>query len=249
VPLLFLFSSYPTPSLQFSVALPAGTCINHKAICHIDSLVHGTKFFNHCPSTCALHLIMSDDLDLQSLLGVHQTSPQLDSLLEKLSAITALPITRATPDVKSYSDAVYHNFYALGISLMFAPPTKGVKVAPELFVCDSIDVMNVPEAEAGNTRAAKSASTYCAFPGLPLHLPDTPLVLNPTTTGAEFVQHLGEPARKGGGTGTTGPGIWCEWPARGLMVEFGGDEARGPNAWDRGGKAVWSVLTVFRVAE
>ncbi|KAF8609565.1 hypothetical protein BDV93DRAFT_147978 [Ceratobasidium sp. AG-I] len=193
---------------------------------------------------------MNDDLNLQIILGELQTSPKLDSVVQKLGALANPPITSPTPDIKSYTDAVYHNYYALGISLMFAPPTKGAKVASEQFVCDSIDLMNVPEAETGNTRAAKSASAYRACPGLPLplSLPDaTPFTLNPTSKGAEFVQHFGEPARKGGGGGTTGPGIWCEWPARGLMVEFGGDEARGPNAWDRGGQAVWSVLTVFRV--
>ncbi|QRV76602.1 hypothetical protein RhiJN_04617 [Ceratobasidium sp. AG-Ba] len=187
---------------------------------------------------------MNNDLnDLQTILGEPATSPKLQSLLQKLSAQVAPP----APDVKSYSDAVYNNYYALGISLMFAPPTKGAKVGTEKFVCDSIDMMNVPDAEVGNTRAAKSNSLYRAFPGLPLAFPGTPLILKATTTGADFVQHLGEPARKGGGTSTAGPGIWCEWPDRGIMVEFGGDEARGPDAWDKGGKAIWSVLTLFRV--
>ncbi|KAG8746015.1 hypothetical protein FRC10_006354 [Ceratobasidium sp. 414] len=190
---------------------------------------------------------MSDDLSLQSVLGEPATSPKLESILQKLGALKAPSVARPTPDVKSYSDAVYHNFYPLGISLMFAPPTKGAKL--EHFVCDSIDVINVPDAEPENTRAAKTSSAYRAFPGLAsLAFPGTSLALTPTTTGAEFVQHLGEPARKGGGTGTAGPGIWCEWPARGLMVEFGGDEARGPDAWDKGGKAIWSVLTLFRAA-
>ncbi|KAG8728189.1 hypothetical protein FRC12_021949 [Ceratobasidium sp. 428] len=193
---------------------------------------------------------MSDDLSLQSVLNELANSPKLESLIQKLGALKVPPITRPTADVKSYGDAVYHNFYPLGISLMFAPPTKGAKVALEQFVCDSIDVINVPDAEPGNTRAAKATSAYRAFPGLALlSFPGTSFVLTPTTTGAEFVQHLGEPARKGGGTGTAGPGIWCEWPARGLMVEFGGDEARGPDAWDKGGKAIWSVLTVFRVTQ
>jgi len=29
------------------------------------------------------------------------------------------------------------------------------------------------------------------------------------------------------------------------MVEFGGDEARGPQAWERGKDAIWKVITLF----
>ncbi|KAG8693414.1 hypothetical protein FRC09_010524 [Ceratobasidium sp. 395] len=111
---------------------------------------------------------MSDDLSLQSVLNELANSPKLESLIQKLGALRVPPVTRPTADVKSYGDAVYHNFYPLGISLMFAPPTKGAKVALEQFVCDSIDVMNVPDAEPGNTRAAKATSAYRAFPGLAL---------------------------------------------------------------------------------
>jgi len=67
------------------------------------------------------------------------------------------------------------------------------------------------------------------------------------STGKDFVRCLGEPDRKGGGAGPLSGsiGIWCEWSRDGVMVEFGGDEARGPQAWERGKDAVWKVITLF----
>jgi len=29
------------------------------------------------------------------------------------------------------------------------------------------------------------------------------------------------------------------------MVEFGGDESRGPQAWEKGKDAVWKVISIF----
>jgi len=71
--------------------------------------------------------------------------------------------------------------------------------------------------------------------------------ITPETIGKAFVEALGEPARKGGGSGPSSGsiGIWCEWPKAGLMVEFGGNEARGPQAWERGKDAHWSVISIF----
>ncbi|KAJ1311256.1 hypothetical protein OPQ81_009754 [Rhizoctonia solani] len=182
---------------------------------------------------------MSNDLDLQSILGEPRNSPKLKALLQKLGSRTNPPITSLTPDTKSYAGTTYDNYYDIGISLMFTHPTK--------------------DAEPGNTRATKTSSRYHPFPGLPLPISkrtstsvtgnssvSETFLLKPTSAGAEFVQYFGEPGRKGGGTGTAGPGIWCDWPAQGLMVEFGGDEARGPSAWETGAKAVWSVVTLFR---
>ncbi|KAG8763938.1 hypothetical protein FRC11_008886 [Ceratobasidium sp. 423] len=200
---------------------------------------------------------MNDDLDLQSILGEPRSSLKLKALIERIGSLATPPTTSLAPDSKSYAGTAYDNYYEIGISLMFTHPTKGSNV--DEYVCDSIDVMNVPDAEAGNTRAAKTSSRYRPFPGLPLLLskrasviatggssaPET-FLLKPTSVGAEFVNYFGEPGRKGGGTGSAGPGIWCDWPAQGLMVEFGGDEARGPSAWETGAKAVWSVLTLFR---
>ncbi|GAB1519083.1 hypothetical protein RhiXN_00573 [Rhizoctonia solani] len=200
---------------------------------------------------------MNNDLDLQSILGEPRNSPKLKALIQQLGSLATPPVTSPAPDSKTYAGTTYDNYYDIGISLMFTHPTKGSNI--DEYVCDSIDVMNVPDAEVGNARAAKTSSRYRPFPGLPLPLSKRDpsvaadstsrtksFTLKPTSVGAEFVQYFGEPGRKGGGTGSAGPGIWCDWPGQGLMVEFGGDEARGPSAWETGAKAVWSVVTLFR---
>jgi len=71
--------------------------------------------------------------------------------------------------------------------------------------------------------------------------------VHPSTTGKDFVAYFGEPTRKGGGGGPAGGsiGIWCEWTDAGIMVEFGGDEAGGLQAWEKGKDATWAVLTFF----
>lgn len=74
------------------------------------------------------------------------------------------------------------------------------------------------------------------------------LDITPETMGKDFVKFLGEPSRKGGGGGPSvgSIGVWCEWKALGLMVEFGGEEAQG---WERGKDARWAVITFFKPTE
>ena len=82
--------------------------------------------------------------------------------------------------------------------------------------------------------------------GTPITRPSELSVLA-DTSGKDFVQALGEPDRKGGGAGPSSGsiGIWCEWSKDGVMVEFGGDEAKGPQAWERGKDAAWKIITIF----
>lgn len=77
-----------------------------------------------------------------------------------------------------------------------------------------------------------------------------PLEVRPSTTGADFVAALGEPSRKGGGTASAsglGTGVWLEWEELGVMVELGGQRARGAQRWekDQGGASRWAVLTIM----
>lgn len=205
---------------------------------------------------------------MQHLFGSHPSSSALADYISSLFTLTNQhPIP---PEIKSYPDAVYFNYFAVGLSLLFSP-INGYKPATELglkdlhdksLVLESIDLYNVPKRNSSNdqSKAASSRSAELAFSTFPV-VPFTlslvtkaddkrPLTLDvlPETTGKEFVVTLGEPDRKGGGAGPSSGsiGIWCEWSKDGIMVEFGGDEAKGPQAWERGKDAVWKIITVFR---
>lgn len=204
------------------------------------------------------------------LLGQHPSSQPLSDYLSSLNA--SKPVV---PDVKSYSDAVYFNYYPLGLSLLFSPqngykPTglKQEDLKDEDLILDSIDIYNVPKPisslTGGGAKLPRLAElAFSTFPVSPLTLslatPPPPkegesalarpssFDVVPTTSGKDFVAVFGEPDRKGGGAGPSSGsiGIWCEWSKDGVMVEFGGDEAKGPQAWERGKDAVWRVVTVF----
>lgn len=131
---------------------------------------------------------------------------------------------------------------------------------------DSVDVYNIPkanEAAAGAGRASKKSElAFASYPMLPITLHpnmDNPVMGPPRppitfdikadTSGKDFVSVLGEPDRKGGGAGPSSGsiGIWCEWSQKaGILVEFGGEEARGPQAWEKGKDSIWKVMTIFQ---
>ena len=196
--------------------------------------------------------------NLRDLLGHSPSSHQLTEYLSTLS--TTIP----TPEVKSYPDAVYFNYYSLGLSLLFVP-VNGYKPGSNAsrqdlldthLILDGVDIYNSDSLaeETGSHR-----SSYSPYPITPIIItiisPETrgnttrPSFLNITQSmpGKEFVALLGEPDRKGGGSGPSSGsiGIWVEWSRDGLMVEFGGEGSRGPQAWERGKDAPWKVISVF----
>ena len=195
---------------------------------------------------------------IKDLLGC---TPSADSVADYL-AVVAQRVSAAdvlVPEVKVYPDMVYFNYYRLGISLQFAPqrgykPMSGQKreqLKDEHLRLEGIDVYN-----ANIKPVSSSQSTFSSYPSLPLEIPldadgqdsrPSAIIVAENTTGKELVNWLGEPSRKGGGTGPLSGSIniWCEWSKDGLMVEFGGEESRGPQAWERGKDAVWRVITVF----
>ena len=200
-------------------------------------------------------------MSLKLLLGHYPASEPLlshiRSLCERTSAVSS------EPQVKSYPDAVYFNYFPVGLSLLFKPvngykPKTGLKredLDDDALVLDGIDIYNIPQPKSGSSSATHK-SPYSTYPlgdfALDLvQIPDksrpAAMQVTRTTTGKEFVSTMGEPERKGGGAGPSSGsiGIWCEWSKDGIMVEFGGDESRGPQAWEKGKDAAWKVISVF----
>jgi hypothetical protein len=204
---------------------------------------------------------------MQDLIGLRPSSIAVSQYIDTVTEAGRVP-NPITPEVKSYSDAVYFNYYPLGISLLFTPqngykPKTGLKLnelRQDDLVLDSIDLYNMPTDKSNTSRSELTFTTFPISPvifpitkqmkdkdGKPIERPPE-LEITPKTTGKEFVQALGEPDRKGGGSGPSSGSIdiWCEWSKDGIMVEFGGSQAKGPNAWDTGKDAAWKVVTLFQ---
>ncbi|KAF8509563.1 hypothetical protein JB92DRAFT_2945592 [Gautieria morchelliformis] len=187
---------------------------------------------------------------LSELFNENPNSTLLQSYLTKVASSAG--VTLPEPEVKTYPDAVYFNYYTLGISLQFIPRKGRTTTSDfEALSLDGIDIYNTSkDAFLGKGK------TYSQFPLLPMRLTThavehgtspNQFELKAETTGQDLVQNLGEPTRKGGGAGpSTGSiSIWCEWSKLGIMIEFGGDQARGPQAWERGKDAIWKIVTLF----
>ncbi|KAJ3490557.1 hypothetical protein NLI96_g1341 [Meripilus lineatus] len=226
-----------------------------------STLVINTRRHLSLFSTMAQSVPITGDVDLtdirlQSLLGLHPTSTALSTPIRALASHATN--ASSSPEVKAYSDAVYFNYHSLGISLLFKPvggykPKTGQRrdeLQEDSLELDGIDIYHSPKGGTGKV-------SYTTIPVNPIALelasipgrtrPAT-IQVTPETTGKDFVACLGEPDRKGGGAGPSSGsiGIWCEWTKDGIMVEFGGDESRGPQAWERGKDATWKVITLFR---
>ena len=206
---------------------------------------------------------MTATADVKTLFGLPPTS---QSVQEYISALSSL--ANASDDdkaqVKAYPDAVFVNHYALGCSIEYRPmngykPSSNVHSITDLqtnnLALDKIDLYNSPYDDGEPNTAMKTkpatAPTFAKHPGLPLTitLPDEPKSMSVTaeSTGKDFVAALGEPDRKGGGGGPSSGSIniWCEWAKVGVMVEFGGRDARGPQAWEKGKDAKWKVISFY----
>ncbi|KAH9944032.1 uncharacterized protein BXZ73DRAFT_87005 [Epithele typhae] len=154
--------------------------------------------------------------DLKSLLGRHPLSPGITAYISFLAS-----------------------------RLLFKPvggwvPKTGLNVEDIQsgnLVLDGIDIYNVPPPKAGANASRATKSQYTTYPHFPSRSPSfQSFQITGETTGKNFVSTMGEPDRKGGGAG----------PSSGSIdIWFGGEESRGPQAWERGKDAVWKVLSVF----
>lgn len=199
----------------------------------------------------------STGVNLHPLLTYKPTSSILQSHLSKLSASPVPP-----PIIAAFSDCIYYNYHPLGLSLVYHPlgtykPKTGAtksELDESLLKLSSIDLYNHeatlnPPPSSKASRSSSLKPIFAPFPSFPLLVtypsispPFTPqtLAITPESTGKDFILALGEPDRKGGGEGSIG--IWIEWTSVGILVEFA---SGGLQAWDKGGEAVWRVLTVF----
>lgn len=210
---------------------------------------------------------MATKTDIKSLFGLPPTSQKVDEYISSLSPVVNTGGSGKI-QVKAYPDAVFVNYYDLGCSFEYCP-TNGYKPPPNIqsitdlqtnnLALDKIDIYNSPhEDESASSspvasRGTKSRATltFAKHPGLPLAITFShelkSMTASTDSVGKDFVAALGEPDRKGGGSGPSSGSIniWCEWTKEGVMVEFGGQDARGPQAWDKGKDAKWKVISFY----
>ncbi|TYJ56195.1 hypothetical protein B9479_003039 [Cryptococcus floricola] len=155
-------------------------------------------------------------LPIALLFSLPSDSPQIFSFISSLS--TAAGVSAPKPDIKSYPDAIYHNYYPLGVSLCFLPSTG----------LDSVDLYS--RDPHPNTSSRVRGPVYDIAPEVVFRFSSTTLPLPPRdpkseqppqtierpielrlttrTTGRDLVSCLGEPTKKGSGGWT---GVWLEW--------------------------------------
>ncbi|KAI6007208.1 hypothetical protein EDD15DRAFT_2209656 [Pisolithus albus] len=193
---------------------------------------------------------MTSVMNIRDLFGCSPSADSIANFLEKVN----LQGSDLTPEVKAYPDMVYFNYHKLGVSLQFAPrggykPKVGLarsQLKDDCLKLEGIDIYNESKPQTGDARPqASSQSVQCAFSPYPL----LPLRIFRVASAHEegsaqsFISIAANTTGKEFSSGSIN--IWCEWAGEGIMVEFGGTEARGPQAWERGKDAVWQVITVF----
>ncbi|WWC87599.1 uncharacterized protein L201_002489 [Kwoniella dendrophila CBS 6074] len=152
--------------------------------------------------------------DLVPLFSQPSSSSTITSYLNALTSDSSIP----EPEIKTYTDAIYHNYYSLGLSLCF-DPSKGL---------ESVDIYNPSPNPPPKRLNQKPSPVYSTPPGIVLNFTSDTITLPPKKegeqplniprsenfklvkgkTGRDLVSHLGEPSRKGAGGWT---GLWLEW--------------------------------------
>lgn len=193
--------------------------------------------------------------DLTPLLGLAPSDPALSAYLASLST------TPPTPDIKSYPDATYHNYYPLGISLCFISNAL-----------ESIDIFNPAKSKANAKYSSPQLPLVVDFAHGEIVLPprkegdketryprDPRLEVTSSSVGRDLVRAFGEPSRKGAGGWV---GVWLEWIVElksgkaGVMLELVEDKAAplteqqkkqgAGGVWERAAGWPWGSFKVFR---
>lgn len=206
---------------------------------------------------------MTARMDVKTLFGQLPTSQNVEEYISSLYSL-ANASSDDKAQVKAYPDAVFVNYHTLGCSIEYRPtngykPSSNVQAITDLqtnnLALDKVDLYNSTydddESNTAEKTKSKTAPAFARYPGLPLVITFSheakSISVTTESTGKDFVAALGEPDRKGGGAGPSSGSIniWCEWTKEGVMVEFGGRDARGPQAWDKGKDAKWKVISVY----
>ncbi|GHJ85229.1 hypothetical protein NliqN6_1631 [Naganishia liquefaciens] len=188
---------------------------------------------------------------LHGFVGLSPSSPHIQEFIAQLAS------TPLDPETKAYADVMYVNYHDLGISFCCVP-LDGGKVDKAAgwdgVQVESIDLYN-PRITAAQGRSRRRA--WSVFRGLPLAVPTSgqAMLLEVGTRGRDIVEALGEPSRKGGGTGWVD--VWLEYASVGVLFDLQDprgeeivsqeEQARGiGGVWDRAGRWVWSSIKVFK---
>ena len=191
---------------------------------------------------CSVCTALSPVTCRMSFIGLLGSNPESEGIQKWISSLQNIQGgTPLKPDIKVFQELVYHSYPNLGLSLEY------LKTA-ERITLDAIHIYNRHGQHGEN-----ADGTFNGYLDLPITLSrgDDPNRISISVasgmTAKEFVEALGEPSRKGGGQGPSSGSIniWCDWTNIGLMVEFGGSIARGPDAWDQGREAIWKELTFY----
>jgi hypothetical protein len=166
------------------------------------------------------------------------------------------------PQLKSYPDSVYFNYFSLGLSLLFRPqngykPKAGLserELENENLVLDSVDIYNTPKVEPSYGEAASKRSTELVFsqgqrkaqaarPSLQRRRPDYPMV---PSFALRQLRRGGNPDRVGG------PRAGAVIPVRHGLVDVvesrapqvGGGKGEGELTWGTGDDQLKGTFTI-----
>ena len=220
------------------------------------------------------------------LFNILPSSPLITAFIASLE-----PSSSPRPEIRLYPDTIFHNHHSLGLSLCFLPSiTPPIISDSTQWKLNRLDIFNPPcPPIAPPGRRSKWPWDGYLPPPLPItvRFPTTTVTLSPgkpneesstierpaefsiqsSTTGREFVQHFGEPSKKGGGSNAFIP-PFLEWndvelvgsngekTHIGIMVELRNpgshevltEERKRTGAggvWDRAADWEWAGLKVF----
>ena len=174
---------------------------------------------------------MTTKTNIKGLFGLPPTSRKVEEYVASLSSLANTGSSGKT-QIKAYPDAVFVNYHNFGCSIEYRPtnsykPSSNIQSITDLqtnnLALDKIDIYNSPHEDESASPSpptskktrSKTTPTFAKYPSLPLtitfsHEPKS-MSVSTNSTGKDFIAALGEPDRKGGGSGPSSGSIniWC----------------------------------------